>query len=89
MTHLVGGPTTCLTLALAMFSALPGKASDAPLQHALRAARCLPSSVKQVAKHSHVTVFEARCAAPVARVVRFSCDGASCRADEPEDNEPL
>lgn len=89
MMNLFRGSTICLTLALAMFSALPSKASDAPLQHALRAARCLPSSVKQVAKHSHVKVFEASCAAPVARVVTFSCDRSSCRTDEPEEDAPL
>lgn len=79
-------------LALATLTALSvgsaATASDAPLQHALRAARCLSSSVRQVAKHSHVVVYEASCSAPAARVMTFSCDRVSCRADEPEEDAP-
>lgn len=85
------GRTLRLALILATFAALPAigpaKASDGPLQHALQAARCLAPSVRQVAKHSHVIVYEASCAAPTPRVLTFSCTRAACRSENPADDD--
>ena len=65
----------------------PGRATDAPLQHALRSVGCAARAIIQVAKHTHVTVYEVRCGAPAARVLTFSCDHAICRVEK-EDEDP-
>lgn len=58
------------------------RASDAPLQHTLRAAGCLAPSLKQVGQHGDRIVYEANCSGTSHRVLTVTCDGRRCRIDE-------
>ena len=65
----------------------PTLASDGPLRHAIRSAGCLAAAVKEVDRHSHVVVYEARCGGSASRVLTLSCSRDACRIEQPSDDE--
>lgn len=75
-------------LAQGLVGAQPGdgaaRASDAPLQHALKEAGCISPALKQVWQRGDVTAFEANCAATSHRVLTVVCDKRICRVDDPD-----
>lgn len=89
-------PLSAAVLALAVFAqgliaGRPGsgeaRASDAPLQHALKDAGCVLPAIRQVWQRGELTAFEANCGATSHRVLTVICDKRACRVDDPEPAE--
>lgn len=87
-------PAATLTLAVLAqgpFGGSPGsgaaRASDAPLQHALKEADCGSPEVKQIWQRGNITVYEANCVETSHRVLTILCDKQVCRVNDPEPEE--
>ena len=65
------------------------RASDAPLQHALKEAECMLPTIRQVWQRGEVTAYEANCLASSRRILTIVCDKRVCRVDDPEPEEDL
>ena len=86
-------PTGRVVLALAVLAqgligARPedraARASDAPLQHALKEAGCISPVLKQVWQRGDLTAFKANCAATSHRVLIVICDKRACNVGSPD-----
>ena len=96
MLPMIGMRSAPGVLALALLAQVPlgegpgigeARASDAPLQHALKEAECISATIRQVWQRGEVTAFEANCSATSHRVLTVVCDKRVCRVDDPEPEE--